>query len=455
MSVVSLFGDYDPHPKARKFFLDNHRFVLATCGRRGAKSHTGARRMLRKIFEDDWPRARARPYSPGAARRGTALWWDRRPRMHYWVLAETVELLAEPKRYLLQFLPAELLDHADNTKNRLWLHGDILIEFKTAHDPKRTVGSGLDGIWIEEAARIRSDAWQGFIMHGLADKGGWAQFTTTPLGEDWTFEQLVKPAIEGDAEFGFHTWRTADNIRAPEVLKYVEWARKHLPPEYFKRELEASYEAFIGQIYEHFNPDTMVVDKLPLGVQLVRRLGCQDWGFTAPGAQVVLGLTSLNPDEAHVWAIDEEYSSSKLVEEFWVPSAKRLAQAYRFNEWVADPAEPDNIDRMKRAGVRMVGHKNYQASNYDEHERSVRAGIRMFSALMYQQRFHILRKPAPTKPGCSHLISELKSYRWAQQGATLVERPAPGQKEHAATAARYGVTYGLRGSHMQPLGMAA
>lgn len=449
---LDLFRGYSPHPHAWRFFVDDHRFCLATAGRRGAKTHTGARRFLRKVF-DDYARKANEPYQGSAAKRGTALWWDRRPRLHYWVAAHESEQLDEPKRYILEILPPELLEHADNSKGRMWLHGDILIEFKSLHDAKQKVGSGLNGIWIEEAARVAANAWQGFIMHLLADKVGWAQFTTTPLGEDWTFEQLVKQADKTPDSHSFHTWTMADNIRVPEVVAYSEWCKANLPPAYYRRECEASYDAFIGQIYEHFNEATMVTADVPRGVQLVRRIGCQDWGFTAPGAQVVLGLTSGDPNKAHVWAVDEVYSNSQLVEDFWVPEARRLMQSppkgWGFNEWVADPAEPDNLERMKRAGIRMVGHKNYMMAKFDEHERSVRAGIRVLSALMFQGRFHVTRK-------CPNLISEIKSYRWAQnRGGGLVETPEGGQKEHAATATRYGVTYSLKGASFEPLAMAA
>jgi hypothetical protein len=167
----------------------------------------------------------------------------------------------------------------------------------------------------------------------------------------------------------------------------------------------------------------------------------------------------MDPRKAVVWAIDEEYSSSELVEDFWVPSARAMNTKHRMNEWIADPAEPDNLERMKRAGIRMVGHKNYMTAKFDEHERSVRAGIRVMSTLMYQGRFHVTRK-------CPNLIAELKSYRWAQvkgvssmsaetPRAGMSEVPAPGQKEHAATAARYGVTHMLKGVNFEPLALAA
>jgi hypothetical protein len=82
------------------------------------------------------------------------------------------------------------------------------------------------------------------------------------------------------------------------------------------------------------------------------------------------------------------------------------------------------------------------------------------ASLIFQGRFHVTKK-------CPNLISELESYRWADAPgggggitdanprAGLQEKPAPGQKEHAATSVRYGVTYLMRGANFEPLNMAA
>lgn len=446
---VALFGDYHPHRKARAAFTDRAIVLLMLAGRRGAKTHTGARRMLRKIYEEDLPRFRDAPYRPGAVKRGSAMWWKRRPRLHYWVVAETSDLLKEPQRYLLEFLPPELLDHPDASTGALWLKPDILIEFKTGLLPKRLVSSGLNGVWVEEAARLAPTAWQGFLQQTLADKGGWAQFTTTPLGQDWTYDQIEKLSDAGEPGYSTHRWVTSDNTKMPELLKAVEKARKLMPATYFKREYEASRDAFEGQIYP-FDEHTMV-EPLPKGLQMVRRLGCQDWGFTAPGAHIAIGLTSSDPNKAHVWALDEVYDNSQLVEDYWVPEVLAKMAKWGYREVAADPAEPDNIVRFRNAGIQCVGHKNYTNAKYDEHERSVRAGIRVLAMLMHQGRFHVT-------PACTNLIAELKSYRWdshkgGSQGGVLIERPAPGQKEHAATACRYGVTYGLKGASFVPLAL--
>ncbi len=428
--TIQLFGPDSPlHLPAYRFFIDPARFVLGLAGRRGAKTYTAAKKFIQRVW-DDFARRKQLLYLPGAARRGTVLWWQRRARLHYWICADTYELLDEPKRYLLQFLPEELIDHVDNAKGRWWLKGDILIEFKTVRNPQKKVGSGLDGMWIEEAARVRADAWPLYLRPALADKQGWCIATTTPLGRDWTWEAFERPANDHVPGYSSHWWPTAANTRAPGLQAEVAHARATLAPEYFEREWEASRQAFIGQVYRGFARARVSVSKLPDGIQFQRILGGCDWGFSNPGALLVAGLTF--GERPVLWFLDEVYSASLLVEDFWAPEAIKLQQKWRFNEWVADPAEPDNLVRFQRAGIRVSKHRNYGAGTFDEHARSVLSGIRTLSSLLHQDRIRILG------PRCPNLTSEFENYVWQLTPAGLqLEQPAPHQKDHAVTVARY------------------
>lgn len=426
------------HVPAWNYYWDPARFCLAVAGRRGAKTETSAKKFWKKVWEEDWPVWSQLPYNPGVDRRRESLWWKRRPRMHYWVVADTFELLEEPRRYLLQFLPSELIDKYDAGKNQLWLRGDILVEFKTVHDPSKKVGSGLNGIWIEEAARVRADAWSLYLFPALGDRKGWAILSTTPLGKDWTFAAIEEPARKGHKEYGVHSWRSIDNVRAPHVLEMAAIAKRDLPPEHYEREWEANRQAFIGQIYKAFKARKHVFKTLPETLRFHRMLGGADWGTSNPGCLLDAGITG--GDRPHVWMLDEVYSASMLVEDFWVPEAKKLNVKRRFNEWVADPAEPDNLIRFRNAGIKVQRHKNYASgTTWDEHARSIMAGIRTFASLIHQDRFHV-------HESCVNLIEELENYVWdrTSSGESL-ERPKPRQKDHAVTTARYIVTTALEG----------
>ena len=51
---------------------------------------------------------------------------------------------------------------------------------KSADRPESLVGEGIDHLVIEEAAKIRKIVWEQYLRPTLADRAGWALFTTTP-----------------------------------------------------------------------------------------------------------------------------------------------------------------------------------------------------------------------------------------------------------------------------------
>lgn len=361
--------------------------------------------------------------------------------MHYWVVAAEYELLAEPKKYLMQFIPPELFDHMDNGKGIWWLKGDILIEFKTLHDPSKKVGSGLNGIHCVEAARIRPDAWPLYLRPALADKQGWAIFDTTPIGMDWTYTHVEKHADDGVPGYAVHRWHTIDNTKCPGLKEEVEFAAKTLPPEYFEREFKASRRAFIGQIYKGFRRETCVAKELPKGIQFQKTLGGCDWG--THGALTVGGMTS--GDHPHYWFVDEDCKDNLLVEDYWAPKALEFQGKHRFWAWVADPAEPDNLLRFRNAGIQVSKHKNYGAGQFDEHARSVLSGIRTLSSALHQGRVHVLEH-------CKNLIEEFENYVWdTTPDGVIIPRPKPHQKDHAVTTARYIISSVEKGPMMKEL----
>ena len=244
-----------------------------------------------------------------------------------------------------------------------------------------------------------------------------------------------------DHNYSAHTWKSLDNIRAPGLAEEVERARLELPPEHFEREWEANRQAFIGQVYKAFKANRHVFDELPDTVRFQRVLGGADWGTSNPGCLLAAGITG--GDRPHVWVRDEVYSASMLVEDFWVPEAKKINARRKFNDWVGDPAEPDNILRMQHAGVRMDKHRNFASGGWDEHARSIMAGIRTMASLIHQGRFHVHKS-------CVNLIDELENYVWDRTSAGLqLDRPKAHQKDHAVTTARYIVTSALEGPMLQ------
>jgi hypothetical protein len=454
--ALRMGGGLQPIPAALGFMKSPARFVCAVTGRRGTKTYSGARKFANRMMRDlEWnQRAEAREiakrdagkphnaaliYSRGNAKVDTAEWHKRKPRLLYWVVAETYDLLDESQVALSQVIPEELMEHTNTASRVWWLEQDIKIQFKSCKVPKRLVARGLNGLWIEEAVRLLPSAWLQFLRAALSDKDGWAIVTTTPMGYDWVHQRFVEPAEKGTPGYAFFTWETADNPYIPR--QEIADAQRDMPPEYFEREYRGRFNVFEGQIYKHWHT-RYEHDALPEGIQFARILGGVDWGISNPGAELIVGITQ----GGHIWAFDEVYQRSELVEDFWVPNGLRLQAEHQFSEWVCDPAEPDNLRRFTRAGMRAVGHRNFGSGKYDEHARSILSGIRTVASLIHRGMVHIV------KPRCPNLVREIGSYRWEQTPrGDWLEKPAAHQSDHAVTALRYAISYSIKPPVMRAL----
>lgn len=119
------------------------------------------------------------------------------------------------------------------------------IDFRSAEHPTSLVGAGLNGIWVDEAAKIPTEeAWL-IVRPTLSDKRGIGIFTTTPEGKNWFYNHFHGPNVYDDPNIARVEYRSIDNT----YFRTEEWEDqlKKYPPLAFKREYMASFDAFAGR----------------------------------------------------------------------------------------------------------------------------------------------------------------------------------------------------------------
>lgn len=437
--------DYHPHRHQIRLHNNGARFLCAAAGVRGGKTKAGAAEFTRRITRDVKAGRGNRVFGSGR---------KRRPRLHYWVVSPTGDLIKEPIRYLFESIPPQWIERYYADDNSLWLVGDILIEFKGADRPQNLVSVGLNGLWIDEAARLKPDAWRGNLRPRLTDKAGWALFTTTPLGRNWLWEDVVsrgsysgpletREAQRDYEDYATVAWRTVDNDTIPRVLEEAAQAKRDLPKRYYLREYEASFEAFVGTVYDAFTVPTHVTTEAALRLEygingrplrsLFRRVVAGiDHGWNAPGCILVVGDTG-----RELVVLEEDYATNRVVfdnqnePKTWIGAAKRLRAKWGVELFVADPAEPRTIFEYQRCGLPVVGANN-----------ELLFGIRKVSEQMQvvdgKPRLRYLAT-------CTNLIRETQGYQWDthKKSGELTEIPAERQSDHALDPLRY-VTVELR-----------
>jgi len=425
--------NFTPHPAQLKVLASTRRWLVVLAGVRGGKTYSCAAAFLLRIFKDV-AQGRCNTKVPATGDR------YRRPRYHAWVCAPTYDLLKEPRRYITQLLPEELIENFYEGRE-LWLKGGILIEFKSTDNAKALVSAGLNGMWCDEADRIDADAWRGQLRTRLSDKQGWCIFSSTPYAAraGFLFQDFIglSEADKAEHDVDFISWRFIDNV----FNSLTEWkhAKATIPERYFKREYEASLDAFVGLVYE-LDDSKHIIDVAPTpGNRGAFRsvVAGVDWGWNDPGAIVVVGDTGSQLvvveeiKEPHLQVIAQNPG-----ERCWVSEAVRLHTKWRVDKFVCDH-RPDYVHAFLRAGLpAMNAHKD------------ITAGIRRVSETMLCNAAEGMPGSVnyvPSVPGlviakqCKELIHEMRNLAWAvDKHGAMLEEPAPGN-DHAADALRYAV----------------
>jgi phage terminase large subunit len=424
---VNPLRNFNPHPAQLKVLNSTARWLVVLAGVRGGKTYSCAAAFLLRIFKD-LAQGRFNDKVPATGDR------YRRPRYHAWVCAPTYDLLKEPRRYITQLLPPELIENFYEGRE-LWLKGGVLIEFKSTDNAKALVSAGLNGMWLDEADRIDADAWRGQLSTRLSDKKGWCLFSSTPYAAraGFLWQDFISRKNDATLDIDFQTWRFIDNV----YNDLGEWraAKARTPARYFKREYEASLDAFVGLVYEL--GDSHVIDVAPDKRAYKSVVAGVDFGWNDPGAIVVVADTGKQLivvdelKEPHLQVIAQNPG-----ERCWVSEAVRLQQKWGISKFLCDH-EPGFVHAFQRAGLSaMNAHKD------------IALGIRRVSETMLPNAAEgtpgSINYVAPS-PGlvvsrhCKNLIEEMRSLAWnVDKHGNMLEEPAPGN-DHLSDALRYAV----------------
>jgi len=395
-------GRFVPHAKQREAIKAAERFIVLVAGVQSGKTTGAAVLFWKRLME--WVKAHE-----GPGRRG--FFWMLAPNSIVGeVMCERFEELAPPNW---------ITSRTGQKGDRTWVLRDgSRVQFRSAEHADKLVARTLDGAWLDEFTLMKQDVWLTSVRQRLAATGGWVVFSGTPRGRNWAFEHIWRRTIEGDDNYdpswrGF-TWHSVENPAVSPAE--VEAARSQLPPAYFRREWEASWEAFHGQVYDGWG-DHLVVDAMapPLPSGTVTVIGV-DWGFATNGALVVARRYP-----GGVWEIVEEVQESGRLPAWWTARIVRAWQEHKAHRIWCDPADPGRIATLVDEGLPAI------AANND-----VMRGIREIAALITQKCFRVARR-------CQLTISQLASYHWKKDAKGHVQEAPAKENDHLCDAGRYAI----------------
>lgn len=206
------------HDGQREVAASEHRFKVLICGRRWGKTRLGAAVALREAVA------------------GGRVWWT----------APTYAI-AGIAWDLIRPLAVAIGATARESERRLLMPGGGEVAFKTADDPDKLRGQGLDLLILDEADFIARRVWEEVLRPALADRKGRALIISTPNREGGWVHELSQAGASREglelASWTFPSW-TNPYLEDSEIAA----ARASLPSIVFRREFGAEFVSASGAL---------------------------------------------------------------------------------------------------------------------------------------------------------------------------------------------------------------
>ena len=424
-----------PHETQFAFLRDAHRFVGCAAGAQSGKTLAAAHKFAKRVIETYKAQV-------NAGKRGNVA--------NFWVVTPTYELATVAQRYLRERWTNGWREKRAGIYLECEPYPGCIVKFRSAEHPDKLVSEAVDGLWLNETARMKADAWRGGLRMRLNATGGWMIWDTTPMGQNWIYSDLYLPGLRAgdrehdaaseDAAYRSYVWRTIDNpgVSASEV----EQARARLPASFFAREYEADFSAFHGQVWPDFKKEIHSATKLRASDYPDVVLGV-DWGFT-PGHLGVILVVGVDRVKRRAGVI-EEYAHDGWTDDRWQDLLVSLIEKHPVARVWCDPARPDELAGMrKRISIEVdrvrksSGHSRMVPIREAFNE--VYPGLMCIAELTHTGGLAV-------DPSCTTTIRQMLSYHWAKgtqhRGGEWQDSPAK-VDDDTCDAARYGIYSELR-----------
>lgn len=288
---------------------------------------------------------------------------------------------------------------------------DKRIYIRSAERPESIEGFTVGWAWLDEAGKYKLDTWIN-VQARLAMLKGQAFISTTPDTMNWLYYDFYERALKKDPDFKVVQWTSQENPFFPK--EEYERAKRTMTPKTFKRRYEGTFEKMEGLVYEVH--DDHIIEEMP-----VSKKDCiagVDFGWSNPSTVIVIALGS----DENYYIVDEYKRENKTTGEL-IEICKNMRDEHGITKFYPDPAEPDRLEEMRRAGL-----------NVREVKKDIRAGISDVQDLLHQRRIKILKNNKYT-------IEEFNLYHYEEpkENKNQNEKPVP-KDDHLMDALRYAIT---------------
>ena len=209
-----------PHPGQQKILENPARFKVLACGRRWGKSELGKTDILQAAHLEH-----------------KRCWW----------LAPTYKMASQIWRDLVSAVKHLAGVVINASERRIDLPKGGMIAIRSAHNPDKLRGDGLDFVVLDEAARMPAHIWHDVIRPMLATTRGCARFLSTPKGRNWFWERHrdgLDPQQDEWAAF-HHSTAHSQLVDPAELLSIQQNTPEHI----WQTEYEAEFADDRGAVF--------------------------------------------------------------------------------------------------------------------------------------------------------------------------------------------------------------
>lgn len=119
-----------------------------------------------------------------------------------------------------------------------------MVSVRSADNPDRLRGAGLDFIVLDECAFMKEQTWKEVLRPTLTERQGGALFISTPKGYNW-FQRLYEDAQNLD---DWATWQLPTNTNPYVPISELDIAKKEIGSFLYSQEYEAQFVEATGGI---------------------------------------------------------------------------------------------------------------------------------------------------------------------------------------------------------------
>lgn len=367
-------------PVFERNFNSNKRIVINRGGTRSSKTYSLAQLFIVELFSgENKILSVVRKSFP--ALRATAL-------------RDVVEVLTKSGLY-------GLVQH--NKTENIIKYGSNILEFFSLDNEQKVRGRKRTHLWLNEANECTFEEWQQLIFR----TSGRAFLDFNPDDINcWINTELEQKRAhtQGDVEVIVSNYRD-NTFLDPITITEIEYLQES-DPEYWKIFGMGEYGNISGQVFKNYT----VVPQLPDDAKLVG-YGL-DFGFSNDPT----ALVEVRMGEGKLFVHEHLYQTGLTNPD--IAAHLDTARLQRFDEVLADAAEPKSIEEIYRAG--------YNIKSAPKGSDSINLSI------------DILRRyPLCITASSLNLIKELRSYKWqTDKNGITINRPVD-YNNHAIDALRY------------------